>query len=121
MLSTKLPEARYVVGESVIVQDIATDGARILLTKNMQAELALAVTRIDAVAYRQTDYIFIGLMSNRRCRCCCARRELRWPSPVLPPAWAVVAVAAAAVRPRLRVSPSARACAAACAGRVTVR
>ena len=59
-MELKLPEERYIVGESVIVDDIATDGARILLTKNMQADLAFAVTRTDVVAYRQTDYILQG-------------------------------------------------------------
>ena len=46
-MELKLPEERYIAGESVIVEDIATDGACILLTKNMQAELAFAVTRFD--------------------------------------------------------------------------
>ena len=59
-MELKLPEERYIAGESVIVEDIATDGACILLTKNTQAELAFAVTRINVVAFRQTDYIFQG-------------------------------------------------------------
>ena len=49
-MELRCPEERYVLGESVIVEDIAKDGARMLITKKMQSELAFAVTRIDVVA-----------------------------------------------------------------------
>ncbi len=48
------------VGETVIAENISTDGARILVTKEMQAEFAFAATLIDVVAFSQTDFIMQG-------------------------------------------------------------
>jgi hypothetical protein len=69
-MELRYPEERYVLGESVIVEDIAKDGARMLITKKMQSELAFAVTRIDVVAFHQTDFILQGL-PNEYTQCCC--------------------------------------------------
>jgi hypothetical protein len=59
-MELRCPEERYLVGESVIVDDISKDGARILITKHMQSELAFAVTRTDVVAFNKTDFILQG-------------------------------------------------------------
>lgn len=59
-MELKCPDERYKVGETVIVENISTDGARILVTKEMQAEFAFAATLIDVVAFSQTDFIMQG-------------------------------------------------------------
>ena len=69
-MELRCPEERYVLGESVIVEDIAKDGARMLITKKMQSELAFAVTRIDVVAFQQTDFILQGQPYEYTQYCC---------------------------------------------------
>ena len=54
------PEEGYVVGESVTVESIETEGALILTTPQGQSELAFPVTRTDVVAFMETDFILQG-------------------------------------------------------------
>jgi hypothetical protein len=58
------------LGESVIVEDIAKAGARILIIKEMQSELAFAVTCIDVVAFQQTVFILQGQPYEYTQYCC---------------------------------------------------
>ena len=69
-MELRCPEERYLVGESVIVDDISKDGARILITKHMQSELAFAVTRTDVVAFNKTDFILQGQPYEYTQYCC---------------------------------------------------
>jgi hypothetical protein len=69
-MELRCPEERYLVGESVIVEDISKDGARILITKHMQSELAFAVTRTDVVAFNKTDFILQGQPYEYTQYCC---------------------------------------------------
>ena len=69
-MELRCPEERYLIGESVIVEDIHKNGACVLITKQMQSELAFAVTRIDVVAFRQTDFILQGKPYEFTQYCC---------------------------------------------------
>ena len=69
-MELRCPEERYITGESVIVDDIEKSGARMLMTNEMQSELAFAVTRTDVVAFRQTDYILQGQPYAHTQYCC---------------------------------------------------
>ncbi len=64
------PEETYITGESVIGEDIDKSGVSILITKQMQSELAFAVTRIDVVAFRQTNFILQGQPYEHTQYCC---------------------------------------------------
>ena len=69
-MELRCPEETYITGESVIVEDIDKSGARILITKQMQSELAFAVTSMDVVAFRQTDFILQGQSYEHTQYCC---------------------------------------------------
>ncbi len=60
VMELKCPEEGYVVGESVTVEEIETDGALILTTLHGQAELVFPVARTDVVALKETDFILQG-------------------------------------------------------------
>ncbi len=69
-MELRCAEERYLVGESVIVEDISKDGTRILITKHLQSELAFAVTRTDVVAFNKTDFILQGQPYENTQYCC---------------------------------------------------
>ena len=60
VMELKCPEEGYVVGESVTVESIETEGALILTTPQGQSELVFPVTRTDVVAFKETDFILQG-------------------------------------------------------------
>jgi hypothetical protein len=60
VLELKCPEERYVVGESVTVESIETEGALILTTPQGQSELVFPATGTDVVAFKETDFILQG-------------------------------------------------------------
>ena len=60
-MDLQCPDERYKVGEIVSVENISTDGAHILVTKEMQAEFAFAATLIGVAAFSQTEFIMQGL------------------------------------------------------------
>jgi hypothetical protein len=76
-MELRCPEETYITGESVIVEDIDKRGAHILITKQMQSELAFAVTSIDVVAFRQTDFILQG-QSYEHTQYCCDLPDNLW-------------------------------------------
>ena len=60
VLELKCPEEGYVLGESVTVESIETEGALILTTPQGQSELVFPATGTDVVAFKETDFILQG-------------------------------------------------------------
>ena len=84
------PEEGYVVGESVTVESIETQGALILTTPQGQSELVFPVIITDVVAFKETDFILQGDPYEFQQYLCdlpknCLRNNVYSYTPLFPP------------------------------------